>query len=131
MTTAIQFKESAPSLAVVADATEEKTLKIVDGKVNITNHPEKRAQVARFKELKAQKAAIEKELGDKDHPALEAEIAGWMTGANEAIVNGVTALKRSSQRHTDYYDAKTLKNAFPEAAAAAFRTTLYTFFTAS
>ena len=99
--------------------------------LNVTNNPELLAKIQRVAELKAQKSAIEKELGDKDHPALEAEVFEAMEGKERAILRGVVIATRSSLRSRRTYNPKTLKTLFPEAEKAAGKTSYYTFFTYS
>ena len=89
--------------------------------VNITNNAE---AVAAFRAYVEAKATIK--AAEDAKKAAEATLRAVMGDAQDMILRGVTVLKISDPRTRTGFDAKILRELFPEAAAAAATSTTYT-----
>lgn len=105
-------------------ATKTRTAPIADS-VNITNMPEVIAAARRASELKQiEKAGKEAEAERKELE--ETILRPALAGAKKAVLRGVVAFQLQASSNSGI-DAKSLLAAWPEAHAACYRKTPYTF----
>lgn len=109
----------APPVEIVAPLFDKGT------SVNITRNPEAMAALARLKELKAiEKAGAEAEKERKE--LIEPILRQTLGRAEFLVIRGINALKVQASSNSKI-DAETLKVAWPEAYAATYKSTPYTF----
>lgn len=105
-------------------ATKTRTAPIADS-VNITNMPEVIAAARKASELKAVEAAGK--AAEKERKELEESvIRPALAGATKAILRGVVAFQLQASSNSGI-NAADLLAMFPEAHAACYRKTPYTF----